>query len=135
MSNDLDTALGVVAIEPRKHTVVGYAVLVELGLLAVRRPGFDYRVVVFVIRNGNVGVYVVADCLDLDVQFCEFCVCLFLFCGLLFLQFGHLLEQIVGILLGLLLLPNLLLKSIDSATDLCCCVLCCWTPSQQCVRQ
>jgi hypothetical protein len=56
---------------------------------------------------------VISNTLDLDMQFRKLSICLSLEVGLLLSKLDFLLEKLCCVLLGLLLLPNTLLYSVD----------------------
>ena len=98
--------------------MVWNAVLFELCFSILRRPRLQYRIVVLIVRNGDIFVNVIANTLCLDIELFQFLVCL-IFLGFLFvLELFHLRDQIIGVFLCLLLLAHLLLNGINVGADL-----------------
>ena len=117
VSGDLDTTLGVVAVQTGENFVVGQAVLL-CDVNTLRGPVANQLVVVLVVADRDRVVDVVANRLCLlqqsDVQFLG----AFLLLLVTDLQLVLLLEQIIGIALGLLDLANLFLQCVDLGLDL-----------------
>lgn len=124
VADNLDAALRVVAVQSCEDAVVGDAVLLELGLPLLGRPCLDDSVVVLGGRDRDVLVDVVANRLGLLVESDELLRSLLFLGGLLLLQLRHLGEELIGALLGLLLLPDLLLQPVYLRANLRGGILC-----------
>ena len=124
VSDNLDAALGVVAVQSCENAVVWDAVGFELCFPVCGSPCLNHSIVVLGGRDGDVLVHVVADRLGLDVELDQLLSSLIFLGGLLLLQLSHLSEEVVGALLGLLLLADLLLQAVYLRTDLCGSILC-----------
>lgn len=125
MSYDFHAANRVVAVDLGEHTVVRYAVCHGLGVCTVGRPFRVDFVVVFSLGDGDVGVDVVSDGFDLDVELDELVGCLVFFGLLLCLEVGDLFKKVVGALTFFLEGSDLLLEAVFLGVDLGCGVLGC----------
>jgi hypothetical protein len=71
MSNNLSTALRVIAGQPCQHTVMWNGIRLELRFPVLRRPCLDDGIVVLVIADGYLRADVVSDGLGLRIELDE----------------------------------------------------------------